>query len=244
MIVPRDIEGQRLLWRWLNSIFGNTSCPEPEPCPTCEPCPEPEPCPTCEPCPEPEPCLKPYLANFDDNVLKFRDRYKAFIRQGRDWGVAGMEPEVWYMKLQHDYRSLQIVREIEYNWSEDEPEYPSIDGFLIVLRNGITSFLGIDPQNRSHYLLREGQLAYYAYNFSWNDDWLLVQWDLRPTVDPPPFSELSEWFVWPGLEVKDVYLCLWNWGYSQYKPDMDRSFSAWLIYWWNKASDRPEVLNV
>ena len=65
MIVPRDFEGQHRLWRLVSSIFGNGTCPEPEPCPTCEPepCPtcEPEPCPTCEPCPQPEPCPKVYV---------------------------------------------------------------------------------------------------------------------------------------------------------------------------------------
>ena len=244
MIVPRDIEGQRLLWRWLSTIFGNSSCPEPEPCPTCEPCPEPEPCPTCEPCPEPEPCVQRYQANFDDNVLEFRDRYQASIKTGSEWGVSGMEPDCWYMKLKGNYRSLQLVREIEYNWDEDIPGYPSIDGFLIVMRNGVHSFVGIGPQDRSHYLLRPGQLAYYAYQFEWNEDWLTVSYVLRSTVQPQPFEPRYENFVWGGGEVADVYLSLWNWGYSGYDREMDRSFSAWLLFYFAGALERPKVMNL
>ena len=72
MIVPRDFEGQYRLWRLLSSIFGNGTCPEPEPCPTCEPC------------PEPEPCVQKYRAIYNDNVLEFRERFQASIKKGRN----------------------------------------------------------------------------------------------------------------------------------------------------------------
>lgn len=148
------------------------------------------------------------------------------------------------MRLSPNDRSLQLVREVEYNWNGDNPEYPSIDGFFVRLRNGVSAFYGIGMHERSQYVLKPGQNGYYCYQFEWNEDWLTVFYVFASTVQPPPFAPRSENFIWNSPEVAEVYLCLWNWGYSGYDPEMDLTFHSWLIYYSGSASERPKVMNL
>lgn len=223
MIVPRDIEGQRRLWRSLCDVFGSGDCPDP---------------------PEPEPCVQDWVCRRWTNVISFRENWDDLIRPGSFWGETGMKPDSWYMLLEPRIKCLQIVRIIEYNKSESTIELPGIDGFLMLTNEDVPVWKGVsDPGLAVSF---PGQPAEYFMTLVWSEAYLTIDYHLLSGADPPAFAPVEGSLNWEVRKMHSVYLSLWNWGYSQYRPDMDRSVRIMMFTdgGYPAESKRPKVMNV
>ena len=227
MIVPRDIEGQRRLWRSLCSVFGGGSGPDP---------PGPDP-------PEPEPCRQDWKQLKWTSVLTFRESFKDLIRPGQFWGGTGMDPRTYYMYIDRQIKCMQIVRTIAYNKKDDTIEVPGRDGWWVYTVGDVAVFKGAVPGEG---VSRPGQSARYWITLQISDAYLTVDYHLVSLANPKAFPDINGSYC-VGLDVlTETYLCLWNWGYSKYSPDMDVEFRVVMFTEGDyvPGSQRPKVVNL
>lgn len=228
MIVPRDYAGQRQLWEQLSQVFGgNGPCPPPPPPP-----------------PPPRPCVQDWVRRTWDNVISFRQFWDDLIRPGSFWDEPGMNRNSWYMLIEPSVQCIQIVRRIEYNKSDASIELPGIDGVLTYTDQDVPIFKGVsDPGLAVSF---PGQPATYWLSITYTDNWVTVDYHLFSNADPSAFDPIEGSLCWAVNEMHSMYLSLWNWGYSQYRPDMDRivSITMFMKGWYPRHLERPKVLDV
>ena len=236
MIVPRDYAGQRQLWEQLSVVFGGPGPDPPGPDPPGPDPPGPDP-------PEPEPCVQDWKQLKWTNVLLFRDSFHDLIMPGNFWGATGMDRDTYYMYIDRQIKCVQIVRTIAYNKSDSTIEVPGYDGWWFYTVADVPIFKGVVP---GECVSRPGQPARYWMSLVVSDAYLTVDYALVSMADPPAFPEVVGSHSCPLSELTEVYLCLWNWGYSQYRPDMDREFRVMMFTEGDYlvGSQRPKVVNL
>ena len=228
MIVPRDYAGQRLLWEQLNQVFGGNG--------TCPPCPDP---------PEPEPCVQDFKRKVWTNIVKFREDWGGFVFQGDFWDLPGMRKESWYMLIERQVKAIQISRIINYNKKTATVTLPGIDGWLMLNRVDVPFFKGVSEPGTA--VSFDGQPAWYFLTLIWSEAYLTLEYHLISQAVPPAFDPVEGSLIYPSAEVDSVYLSLWNWGYNEYTPEMDREVRITMFMSGDYGPDRlerPKVLHV
>ena len=237
MIVPRDYAGQRQLWEQLSQVFGGNGPDPPGPDPPGPDPPGPDP-------PPPQPCVQDWKLWRWDNVISFRTSWDDLIRPGSFWEEPGMNPNSWYMLIEPHVKCLQIVRIIEYNKLEPNIELPGIDGILMLTGEDVPIFKGVSEPGVA--VSFPGQPATYWIQIFYSEKFLTVDYHCLSNADPPAFEAVEGSLCWEVNQMHSVYLSLWNWGYRQYRPDMDRTVAITMFTkgWYPRQSERPKVMNV
>ena len=228
MIVPRDYAGQRQLWEQLSQVFGGNG--------TCPPCPDP---------PEPEPCVQDYKRLTWSNVVVFREAWGGFIFQGSFWELPGMHRDSWYMLIERKVKAIQISRLINFNKKSGTITLPGIDGWLMLNNSDVPFFKGVSDPGKA--VSFEGQTAWYFMTLIWSDAYLTLDYHLISEADPPAFDPIEGALIYNSADVDSVYLSLWNWGYSEYTPDMDREVRITFFMegdYGPERLERPKVMNM
>ena len=162
---------------------------------------------------------------------------------GNFWGGTGMEPDTYYMYIDRQIKCLQIVRTIEYNKNDDTIETPGRDGWWVYNILDRPMIKGASPGEG---VCRPGQPARYWMTLFVSDAYLTVDYNLVSLTTPEAFPTIAGTICWPLNELTEIYLCLWNWGYSKYRPDMDREVRITMFTEGDylPGSQRPKVVNL